>query len=346
MKNITVIVPCFSDDDKLKQFCISLFAANNVCELMLCHNVDSAIFHDFDSEILNRIKIFSGDNNVSAFRKAICEASGDFILISHVHTLYAPDALCKMAETGGACVCNIALTDGKECSNLFRDNFTFNELSSCSVYSNYLLNTGIIRQNNLLPNGTSPFEILSFIACYSLYDSISLIHETLAYTDCIEDSDTADFSLCPEYASLYHAECNPDITYFYLRNLLTHFLMQPNKDDFLLIKKSLFPFADDGAVLAWIEATFQIDARLLCNTNSTFEDFQFVGTHIYYKEKTMPLMDNDVVMNFYAGRFGIGTLKRCIAAWAYYKLYRRKNGFIKKVGCKMCKRLLGGDFNA
>ena len=43
-------------------------------------------------------------------------------------------------------------------------------------------------------------------------------------------------------------------------------------------------------------------------------------------------------------RLSFGTLRRCIAAWLYFKLYRM-GGAAKKLGCKVCSKLAGGDLN-
>ena len=50
-------------------------------------------------------------------------------------------------------------------------------------------------------------------------------------------------------------------------------------------------------------------------------------------------------MSFYSGKFGMADLKRCIAAYVYFKAYRMKPGFIRDKLCELCKRRLGGDFN-
>ena len=44
------------------------------------------------------------------------------------------------------------------------------------------------------------------------------------------------------------------------------------------------------------------------------------------------------------GKVVFGTLRRCIAAWLYFKLYRM-GGAAKKLGCKVCSKLAGGDLN-
>ena len=51
-----------------------------------------------------------------------------------------------------------------------------------------------------------------------------------------------------------------------------------------------------------------------------------------------------VVRDFYGGKLSFGTLRRCIAAWLYFKLYRM-GGAAKKLGCKVCSKLAGGDLN-
>ena len=47
---------------------------------------------------------------------------------------------------------------------------------------------------------------------------------------------------------------------------------------------------------------------------------------------------------FHGGKLSFGTLRRCIAAWLYFKLYRM-GGAAKKLGCKVCSKLAGGDLN-
>lgn len=343
MKTITAILPTVNDaKQNISGFCTSLFSDDNVCELIICQETDGEVFADLPDEIKKKIKIYGKDREHTALKDALNDAQGDFILITDIYSTYAPGALALMSEGICGCACNVGFVSGESCVNIFRENFTFNELSSESVHSNYLLRTDVIRKNNLEPRDT---DIFNFIGLYFSYDNCSLIHRTLVYTVSLPKTENSLITDA-QYAESVKNTGNYEIILFYIRSIMRVYSQYATEENFESVKVALSVFADDVAVSAWVASTFGVDMQMLSDKNSTFPDFVNNGKNIYYKEKCLPIIEDDVVMNFYAGRFGIGVLKRCIAAWVYYKLYRRKDGFIKKIGCKICKRFLGGDFDA
>ena len=102
-------------------------------------------------------------------------------------------------------------------------------------------------------------------------------------------------------------------------------------------------FFENEAYSAYALAAFGIDSALLKEGCRACE-FVSAGTNAMYKEVTLPILADDVVRDFYGGKLSFGTLRRCIAAWLYFKLYRM-GGAAKKLGCKVCSKLAGGDLN-
>ena len=103
------------------------------------------------------------------------------------------------------------------------------------------------------------------------------------------------------------------------------------------------PFFENEAYSAYALAAFGIDSALL-KEGCRAGEFVSAGTNAMYKEVTLPILADDVVRDFYGGKLSFGTLRRCIAAWLYFKLYRM-GGAAKKLGCKVCSKLAGGDLN-
>ena len=103
------------------------------------------------------------------------------------------------------------------------------------------------------------------------------------------------------------------------------------------------PFFENSAYEAYALAAFNVDSALL-REGCRAGEFVSAGTNAMYKEVTLPILADDVVRDFYGGKLSFGTLRRCVAAWLYFKLYRM-GGAAKKLGCKICSRLAGGDLN-
>lgn len=167
------------------------------------------------------------------------------------------------------------------------------------------------------------------------------------YTDGkTEYSAESALAFITEYANVFALTQNTAASIFFLRAVFTALLNKLNAERFEVLKSVTSLYSEDYAVLSWLKSTFAVDTAMLCDENSSFADFKNNGTGIFYKEVTLPITADAVVKNFYFGKFGVDVLKKCIGAWGYYKFYRMKDGAVKKYGCKLFLKLLGGELDA
>ncbi len=341
--NVSVILPEISSQSKFTRFCTSLFASDLSIELIACGELSEAVLAGVSESYADKIKLFPS----ASLSKALEKAEGDFVMFSDVNVTFAPNAIEKMivASRGKAAVANASLvTDNAQ--KLFSENFTLDELASKSVYYNFLLSNDIIKANTLTLCGTDTLSIMLFIADYCRYDIILAVNEVLFYADSeLKYYCSQSIAYLSEYANIFKLTANPTATLFFLRAVFSALLPSLNAESFDALKSVTSAFADDYLTLSWLKNTFGVDSLALAN-NARFEDFKYNGNGVFYKEVTLPVTPDSVVKNFYFGKFGIDVLKKCIGAWGYYKFYRRKDDFIKKFGCKLFKKLLGGDFDA
>lgn len=345
MPIISVILPSVSENNKLARFCASLFSCSLDVELLICGKADAQL----PEAIADRIKLVTADDEVSALNNAISAASGKFILLSDVSVTFADNALEKLivASKGNSSACNVGVVSADNSSKAFTQNFSFDELSSKPYYFNHLLSADVIRSNAIAPCGTDALSLMLFIADYYRYDVCNTSDEVLMYTDGkTEYSAENALDFITEYANIFALTQNTPASMFFLRAVFTALLDSLNADCFEVLKSVTGRYSEDYAVISWLKSTFAVDTAVLCDESSSFADFRNNGTGVFYKEVTLPITADAVVKNFYFGKFGIDVLKKCIGAWGYYKFYRMKDGAVKKYGCKLFMKLLGGDLDA
>ncbi|MBQ8574733.1 MAG: hypothetical protein IJ447_01640 [Clostridia bacterium] len=349
MPNVSVILPTVSDKSKFARFCTSLFSSSLDIELLVCCDADSEFLTQVSEEYAEKIKIFTIADKLSALTKAIEAAQGKFLILSDVSVTFADNAFEKLivASAGNSSACNVGEVKTGTCKKAFSQGFVFDELSAKPYYFNHLLSVDVIKNNSLAPCGADELSIMLFIADYYRYETCNTVDEVWLYTDTeFEYKFSAASAFMPEYASVFKATQNERATLFFLRAVFTALLNNLQNESFNVLKSVASLFSEDYELISWAKSTFGVDILMLCDQNTRFEDFKYNGTNVFYKEVTLPVTPESVIKNFYFGKFGIDVLKKCIGAWGYYKFYRMKDGTVKKYGCKLFSKLLGGDFDA
>ncbi len=345
--NVSVILPAVSDKSKFTRFCTSLFASELNIELLICEADETELIPLIEEEWCDKISFINKNNAVASEIEAFCAARGQFMMLSDVSVIFAPKAFEKMivASRGGAAAANVAIIKGGESAKAFSENFYTDELGNKAVYFNHLLLTDKVKDNISFCESDSLSQML-FIAYYYRYDTVTPVNEVLFYTDSEPQYDYSQaLPYLPQYADAFKVTANDKASTFFLRAVFSAVLPNLTVEAFEILKAVTATFADDYLTLSWLKNTFGVDSFALADESTVFADFKYNGTGVFYKEVSLPVAPDSVVKNFYFGKFGIDTLKKCIGAWGYYKFYRRKDDFIKKLGCKIFKRLLGGDFD-
>ncbi len=345
MPIISVILPLVSDKSKLARFCTSLFSCSLDVELIIC----SADKNALSVENSDKIKVVSAESELAALNSAILNAQGKFIVLSDEGVTFSNNALEKMivASKGNSAACNVGLVSSSDCNKAYRENFSFDELPTKPYVFNHLLSADVIKSNALTLCGTDAFSLMLFIADYYRYDNCNIVNEVLVYTDGqYEYSKDTVLAYVVSYAEVFALTQNVLASMFFLSVVFNALLTNLNNESFEVLKTVTGAFKEDFALIAWIRATFGVDTTILCDENSSLSDFKNTGTGVFYKEVTLPVTADSIIRNFYFGKFGIDVLKKCIGAWGYYKFYRMKDGPVKKYGCMICQKLLGGDIDA
>ena len=341
---VSVIIPAVSSSEKFNRFCSSLFSADISTEILICDNPEKLNINDAYSAFVSTV---SSENRTEALNAALNAARGKFVIIADESVIFAPGALEKLivASEGNSASCNVGVISDGECHKAFTENFEAEDAASKPVCYNHLLSVDVIRKNQLLFCGSDELAVMLFLADYYRYDDFVPVREVLIYSDEIKSVriDEAIIYL-PEYANALRLTGNLTATMFFLSTVLSAILPSMNEELFAVLKKVVNEFKDDKLLMSWIRSAYGIDTNMLCDENSTFAEFRFNGSEIYYKEVSLPMVPEAVVRNFYSGKYGIDMLKKCIGAWLHYKFYCRKDGFLKRFGCKLSRKLLGGDF--
>ena len=321
--NISVILPKAEKSDRLPSFLENVFSQWIDVEVLICSRIDPESLADLSEDILARVKVFP---NADALQRAVADAQGEYILFSDASVTYSSDAFASMLARG-ACVFNGSSLDG----NLFSADFSFDEIASKNGYFCCLMNSETIHKNGIMPLGSSTFSIMNMIADYARYDEIKLIHESLFNIEKIPapTADGEDIAGLENYSWLFSQTASDRVTIFFIRSVMAVFGSCEQRETFEMLRSVLVPFMGDYAVCAWFK-----------------EVYKRLGTETKYREVKMPIKAGDAVMSFYSGKFGIGDLKKCIAAYVYFKAYRMKPGFLRDKLCELCRRRLGGEFNA
>ncbi len=344
---LSVILPAVTDGEKFGRFCSSLFSGNTPAELLLCGVSDSSFFEKIPQEYTERIVIVNAEDKVQSVSRAIEISRGKFLMFSDESVIFAPDAIEKLivASGGNSAVCNAGIISNGECNKAFPDAFSVEDAASKAVYFNYLLSTDVIKKNELSLCGTSALAIMLFVADYLRYDTCNVLHEVLVYSDSVNEYSFGDtITYVEEYAKIFSLTQNDKASLFFIKAVFSALLTDINTQTFGALKNTVRAFRNSELMLAWIRASFGVDVDMLLDENSYFGDFKVNGMNVYYKEITLPMVPDSVIRNFFSGKYGVDMLKKCIGAWLHYKFYCRKDGKLKTLGCKLSRKLLGGDF--
>ena len=344
---LSVVVPFEDSGRGLENLAGSLFCRAQGVELLLCG--------DADENILGRLRASAGEKNsfvnipgepCAAYNEALGRVSAPLVMFTSPGVTFAPGAADAICGCGGACVCNAAADRDGEPVKLFRDNFSVHEVFNPTVGSNIIMDVGVIRKNGLLFESTDAAGIYAFALKYAAADSFRALHSLLIYNAAPLTADKRSFEIICNAASEV-SECRKASAVLSAVSLLFWSfgtLPQEEKEQcFDLLRNTARAFLSDEFCAAYVTSAFGFDAHML-KTSCTAGDFLSVGQNVMYREVTLPILADDVVRDFYGGKLSFGTLRRSIAAWLYFKLYRM-GGPAKKYGCAVCRRFVGGDFS-
>lgn len=344
---LSVILPAVTDSENFGRFCSSLFSGNTPAELLICGETDSSYFEKLPQEYTEKIVLVSAEDKVQSVNKAIEFSKGKFLMFSDESVIFAPDAIEKLivASRGNSAACNAGIIHNGECNKAFFESFSLEDTAGKAVYFNYLLSADVIKNNALSLCGSGALSIMLFIADYLRYDSCNVLHEVLVYSDSMNEYSSDDsVPYIEEYAKVFSITQNDKASLFFIKSAFTALLNDINSENFEVLKSAVRAFGESAIILAWIRASFGVDVDMLLDEDSYYGDFKVNGTNVYYKEVILPMVPDSVVRNFFSGKYGVDMLRKCIGAWLHYKFYCRKDGKLKTLGCKLSRKLLGGDF--
>lgn len=339
---ISLILPHISNAEKLKRLLLNAFACGVSIDASICGRVDLQELSSLDETILSHVKVFGSQSGSTALQKAVAESDGKYILFADERITYSQDAFASLAEKG-ACVFNGSDENGR----LFAENFDFDEIAEKSAYYCCLLDGETVRQNGISPVSNTSFSLMNMIADYARYGELAELNEGLFYIDGAVDNSVCaeDIENLENYSWLFSQTASDRVKLFFIRNVMHCFSSCEQKQTFEMLRGVLLPFMGDYSICAWFKSVYGWDCKLLKSDISP-QDFQRLGTGVQYREIEMPIDIKPIISGFYSGGFGIGDLKKCIAAYAYFKVYRMKPGFLRNKLCGLAKRMLGGDFDA
>lgn len=341
---LSVILPAVTDESRLMRFCSALFSVRFEVELLVCGNISENTSTEIYKKFSRKVKFFP-ENGVD---EAVYSAKAEYIMFSDVGVVYAENAIAELFLKfwKGSGVCNAAVIEDGNSRRLLREGFRFNEAAAEKTYCNYFIQKKVITENKLHLHGSDPVSVLLFIALCASKTEFSVLDEVLMYIDGTEKySETVDGeyleAVCEEMQT---ADFEPQM--FLARIICTLAAENMNENSFNALKTVMKATENSPVIAEWARGVFGFDTDILFDPDMTAESFNGKITSVHYNEVSLPMNRRDVIMNFYSGKFGVDVLKKCIGAWLYYKFYRGKDGFIKKLGCKAARRLLGGEFDA
>lgn len=339
---ISVILPQACEGDGLKNFLSNIFTCGVSIDVSVCGKVDLQGIEPLSEDILSRVKVFGSQNRSAALQKAIAESAGRYILFSDTAITYSQDALAEMAECG-ACVFNGSDKNGR----LFAENFCLDEIADKSAYYCCLLDGELVRQSSIMPVSDSSFSLMNMLADYARYGELTELHEGLFYIEreIEKNVGAADIENLENYSWLISQTASDKVKLFFIRNIMCYFSSCEQKQTYEMLRSVLLPFMGDYSICAWFKSNYGWDAEIL-KSDASPQDFKRLGTQVQYREVEKPLEMKPVIQGFYSGKFGVADLKKCIAAYVYFKAYRMKAGFLRDKLCAFAKRMLGGDFDA
>ena len=331
--NFKLCVICTGDSGAAENLAYSLITRSGV-RLVIC--TENADIKKFPTAAENS-RIDFAPCSVESVNSVLASPDSPLVMFADAGTTFAPGFVELLEDK--AVVFNAAAEERNAPRKLYRDGFSVHEAFSPAVGVNFVMRSAVISEHGIKLSSASPAGFAAFAAQYAAYDSFEPIHEVLAYGAKPIEWNAESFDIIARSTStkgglsaltlLLSAYCGLDKT--------------EKEAEFDAFSAAAKPFFENEAYSAYALAAFGIDSAML-KEGCRAGEFVSAGTNAMYKEVTLPILADDVVRDFYGGKLSFGTLRRCIAAWLYFKLYRM-GGAAKKLGCKVCSKLAGGDLN-
>lgn len=331
--NFKLCVICTGDSGAAENLAYSLITRSGVRLVICTENADIKKF----PTVAENSRIDFAPCSVESVNSVLASPDAPLVMFADAGTTFAPGFVELLEDK--AVVFNAAAEEKNAPRKLYRDGFSAHEAFSPAVDVNFVMRSAVISEHEIKLSSASPAGFAAFTAQYAAYDSFEPIHEVLFYGAEPIKWKAESFDIIAKSVStkgglsaltlLLSAYCGLDKT--------------GKEAEFDAFSTTVKPFFENEAYSAYALAAFGIDSAML-KEGCRAGEFVSAGTNAMYKEVTLPILADDVVRDFYGGKLSFGTLRRCIAAWLYFKLYRM-GGAAKKLGCKVCSKLAGGDLN-
>lgn len=331
--NFKLCVICTGDSGAAENLAYSLITRGGV-RLVLC--AENADVKKFPTAAENS-RIDFAPCSIEDINSVLASPDAPLVMFADAGTTFAPGFVELFEDK--AVVFNAAAEENNAPRKLYRDGFSVHEAFSPAVGVNFVMRSEVINEHGIKLSSASPAGFAAFAAQYAVYENFEPIHEVLLYGTKPIEWNAESFDIMAKSVSTKGGLSS-------LTLLLSAYcgLDKIGKEaEFDAFSTAAKPFFENEAYSAYALAAFGIDSALL-KEGCRAGEFVSAGTNAMYKEVTLPILADDVVRDFYGGKLSFGTLRRCIAAWLYFKLYRM-GGAAKKLGCKVCSKLAGGDLN-
>jgi hypothetical protein len=331
--NFKLCVICTGDSGAAENLAYSLITRGGV-RLVIC--AENADVKKIPTAAENS-RIDFAPCSIEDINSVLASPDAPLVMFADAGTTFAPGFVELFEDK--AVVFNAAAEEKNTPRKLYRDGFSVHEAFSPAVGVNFIMRSEVVSEHGIKLSSASPADFAAFAAQYAAYDSFEPIHEVLLYGAKPIDWNAESFDIIARSASTKGGL--PALTL--LLSAYSGLDKAEKEAEFDAFSAAAKPFFENEAYSAYALAAFGIDSALL-KEGCRAGEFVSAGTNAMYKEVTLPILADDVVRDFYGGKLSFGTLRRCIAAWLYFKLYRM-GGAAKKLGCKACSKLAGGDLN-
>lgn len=331
--NFKLCVICTGDSGAAENLAYSLITRGGV-RLVICS--ENADIKKFPTAAENS-RIDFAPCSVESVNSVLASPDAPLVMFADAGTTFAPGFVELFEDK--AVVFNAAAEENNAPRKLYRDGFSVHEAFSPTVGVNFVIRSEVINEHKIKLLSASPAGFAAFASQYAAYDSFEPIHEVLLYGTKPIDWNAESFDIIAKSVSIKGGLSALTL----LLSAYSGLDKAEKETEFDAFSTAAKPFFENEAYSAYALAAFGIDSALL-KEGCRAGEFVSAGTNAMYKEVTLPILADDVVRDFYGGKLSFGTLRRCIAAWLYFKLYRM-GGAAKKLGCKVCSKLAGGDLN-
>ena len=331
--NFKLCVICTGDSGAAENLAYSLITRSGV-RLVIC--TENADIKKFPTAAENS-RIDFAPCSVESVNSVLASPDAPLVMFVDAGTTFAPGFVELLEDK--AVVFNAAAEEKNAPRKLYRDGFSAHEAFSPAVGVNFVMRSEVISEHRIKLSSASPAGFAAFAAQYAAYENFEPIHEVLAYGAKPIDWNAESFDIMAKSVSIKGGLSALTL----LLSAYSGLDKAEEEAEFDAFSAAAKPFFENEAYSAYALAAFGIDSAML-KEGCRAGEFVSAGTNAMYKEVTLPILADDVVRDFYGGKLSFGTLRRCIAAWLYFKLYRM-GGAAKKLGCKVCSKLAGGDLN-